>query len=283
MTVGRDQLPINVPPPPTTLVFRWPTCLLLGLGAVIVLSTVLGIAFLWGGPLAPNLLFKGALCVWFVYFCVPVSAVAMLPGRNTQYAPGRVSYVRRPGRMTICAPLRVQIVAMGYASLGFVSMGACSVLTLWWALNERVFWESNGIGMAAISLLLPIGIGLLRWTASIATTRGITLTPTHLEARAEGQRLRKAPWEALGLVTVCEFEASKLFPAYTSLGMTTDLDNPLIVSSSILGSDPDSVRCVIEFFRQHPEHRKALEDPRAALALVRNAMLSGWRGAEAAA
>lgn len=277
MTVDRFRLPITAPPPPMTSALRWPTPWLLGLGAVIVLSAVIGTVMLHRRPVAPKFLFQGAVCLWILCMCTPALVVAAYRSRQMQYAPGRVSYLRQAGSVTIRTPLRAGTVIAAYFSLVCIGMGACAVITLWWALNEREFWEANGKGMVTMCIWLPIGIGLLMGTINLATTRGITLTPTHIRAQAGWQRLRDVPWEALGLVSVEEYEAEKLVPAYTSLAMTSDYQNVFIVSSASLGSDPDSVRCVIEFFRQHPEHRQTLGDPRAALELVRGAMMAGWR------
>ncbi|SDQ09739.1 hypothetical protein [Leucobacter chromiiresistens] len=283
MIIDRFRLPIVGDPPPLKPESRSPTVRILGACAVGILGGVLSIALIVGGQLTPKLLFMGTVYGVIAYFCWGRVMMAVWPSKRTMYLPGSVSYEQQSGRLRMRTPLAAKTTFVAFWALGLIGSGASSTVALCWSVAEATGWEKSWIRMGLVSLFLPLGIGILISTFwRVRTTCGVSLAPTSICGQAEGMRLEEVPWESLRAASVGETPATKFTPLFTSLRLTTDR-GAFHASSAALGSDPHSVRCVIEFFQQHPEHRNALEDPRAALELVRNAMLSGWRGTEAAA
>lgn len=283
MSVERCRLPIAPALPPRKRRVSADSLRVLLMMLVGEFAFLLGAGVL-AGPPRPEALWFGSLMWWAVSACIIGLILTYFGWNGAIYPQGVVSYVRDAQNLVIRTP-RVRKAIIG--SLFVVSnvvFGACSVVALCWAISvgaelRRSWWS----GMVTTSLFLPVSLYIARHVCRFAfRSPGITLAPTGISGRTEGGHLEETDWGAVSAVSAVRTEAARRLPAYTSVRIET-ARAAFTASSMAFDSDPHGVTSVIEFFRQHPEHRNALQDPRAALELVRNAMLSGWRGAEAAA
>lgn len=276
MAVERIRLTVTAAPPFDSEA-RPSAFLVLVLGATSVAGAICSVVIFLGAPLTGPRLFEGAVWASAVYFCVPAIAWMLWRPGSAQYVPGQVSYEQQPGSLTIRTPRAAKVMILIYMSLGCVALGTCSVIALCWTISSGdqltlVRW----VLMPVACVLLPAGIGMMIWAIRFGCTRlGVTLTPTHVSAQAEGSRLVEVDWEAITSVSVALTEPTKYAPATSRLSITL-ADGEFSASWVALASDPHSVRQVVEFFRQHPEHRHTIADASAAMRLVQRELAAGW-------
>lgn len=282
MTVDRFLLTTAEHRPPSPRrTFRRVLCAL-GLGAVIALTLWYRVEVLDDFVPWPGDFWEHAVNLAIVYFCLLALIAVLRPRWRTDPEPGVVGYARRPGSLTICAPIASTTWLLAAAALGLIGLGMCSLIMLIWSRPPAVWLWDWGLTLIAVGVAcLPAGIDLaIRTIAYAITTRGVTLTPTRISAQAEGSRLTEVPWEELRSVTAPVVAATKLSSAGAFLMLATDWE-VFTASSAAFDSDVRSVQQIIEFYRRHPEHRGALDDPRTALELVQRAPTTPSSGGDA--
>lgn len=282
MSIDRFLLPVSESPaPPRYRTLRRLLCAL-GLGAAIALCLLYRAEVLDGYVFWPIEIWEHAVNTSIVYFCALALVAVLWRQRQMRPEPGAVSYERRTGGLTIRTPVATTTALLGGTALGLIGLGACSVLTLISSRPPAVWlWDWGTTLMAVSAVCLPVGTDLAIRTVDYAlNTRGVTLTPKHISAQAEGSRLAEVPWDALRTVSAPHIAATKLAPAGTFLVLLTDWE-AFAAQRAAFNSDLQTVRRIIEFFHQHPEHRQALVDPREAVQLVQRKMAAGPKEEEA--
>lgn len=282
MTVDRFRLSVGERLPASPLRAFLRSVYALGLGAVIALTLWYRVEVIDDFVPWPSDIWEHAVNLSIVYFCVLALVAVLRPRWRTDPEPGAVTYERRSGGLTIRTPVAATTWLLAAAALGLIGLGACALGMLIWSRPPAVWlwgWESTCVALCVACL--PAGIDLaIRTIAYAITTRGVTLTPTRISAQAEGSRLTEVPWEELRSVTAPVVAATKLSSAGAFLMLATDWE-VFTASSAAFDSDVRSVQQIIEFYRRHPEHRGALDDPRTALELVQRAPTTPSSGGDA--
>ena len=275
MKIERFHLPVTRTPRAQEASVRQPLLLTLVGGAGVAIALVIAIGSV-GRALSPEQLHRAGLCWTVVYFGIPGMIMSVTKHGAARYERGVVSFVRQPGGLVIRTP-RILRVAIGvFLAIGLVGVGTSSTIAFCWAISSGAkIGPSGWLVMAVTSLLLLFGIGMVGIVVrTVRRSSGITLTPTHVSAEAEGRRLPMTPWKELDPVVAEYIEPKRHPPGFARVLITTEWDRFAVTAPGI-ASDPYSVQYIIEFFRQHPEHRHVLVDPRAALNLVKRALAAG--------
>ena len=112
----------------------------------------------------------------------------------------------------------------------------------------------------------PFGIGLisLGWLAQQAWVLrrplGLTLTKTSVSG-VRGTSRVDIRWENLSGVAAVASPGAKLY-------ISAKAGEPIIIEPRWIGSDPNEVAAIIEYYREHPGDRHLLTDPAAAIRRV---------------
>lgn len=103
-----------------------------------------------------------------------------------------------------------------------------------------------------------VGLGQQAW--ALRTPSGLTLDERGLRGVRGSHRFELA-WSELSSATIVSAKGARLVLNLRSGGV-------IVIDPHRIGSDPNVVAPVIDFFLRNPEHRAALATPRAALALA---------------
>ena len=95
---------------------------------------------------------------------------------------------------------------------------------------------------------------------SLRTDPGLTLSEYGLRG-VRGSRRVDLAWSDLASASVISEKGARLV-------LTLRAGGAIVIGAHHIGSDPNAVAPIIDFFLDHPEHRAVLATPMAALALV---------------
>lgn len=188
----------------------------------------------------------GALAVLFI-----VAAVVIVRLEET-LAPRVIRFDQDAANLTFSAP------AGSYA--GYFLLAAAALLPGVLALLVGVPHEVpvRGLPLLVVSVAGAVWIG--QQLGALRTPKGLALSERGLRGVRNSAAV-DLDWAALAGTEVVERRGAKLHLLLHSGGV-------IVVDPRWTGSDPNVVSSVVDFYAAHPEHRAALADPRAALALV---------------
>lgn len=218
----------------------------LGLLAVIVSASARepGFAALMG-VLAVLMVAIGA--VWLLWQGSTVARrvrVESVPG-GLRFIPSIWVYVLFP-ILGICG-LLPGAVALGFAAAGIGVMQEGSV---------------SRLGPYGVSLIALVALGHQLWV--LRRPSGLTLTETGLSG-VRGGPLVEVSWDDLSRVSVVASPSAKLV-------LTPWNTSGLVIDPRWIGSDPNEVAAIIDYYREHPRDRRLLADPRAAIRRVEDSV-----------
>lgn len=157
---------------------------------------------------------------------------------------GRVRIGDRPGSLLFRPPTGIWILFAG-VSIAMIALAVPAVLTgaFGWSLPRA---SPVALGLVGLGFLLQ----QLWW---LRTPVGLALTPDGVSG-VRGVHPVTIPWDELRGADVVDSRGARLVLHRADGGVQT-------VGALWLGSDPNVVAAVIEFFRAHPERRDLLAGP----------------------
>lgn len=218
-----------------------------------VLAVIIG-----GAALASDGLFSrvalgcGALLMAMAALYVSALASAASPG---------VVRVEEGAPLTLVPPRAVAGWELAIAVVGllpgtFVWLGAAN--------GERTLGGQGAIWLSILTV--AAAAWLVKQVAELAVPRGLTIAPEGLSGVRGGRRFAWS-WDELARASVV------LSRTGARLVLHAHDHEPVEVDPTRMGSDPNTVAAVVEYFRSHPDERAALAaDGHEVLAAVERAL-----------